>query len=94
MKEIKFSSAIEKIVKALDKGYGSDGLMDGLADQFISNEETDHTNHECVGVGYNLAELAKGKDVFSVDLGTVTYYFIGTEQEILKKVAQAIKDQE
>lgn len=89
MKEIKFSQALDdkcaEVVSNL--GPDADAIMD-LADQFISNDSNEHTNHECVSVGYNLAELAGDKDVYAVEVASLkhTLYFIGTEKEIIKKL--------
>lgn len=93
--EIKTSSAIEEkfneVLEAAD-AMGVDIDIDlGLYDQYIDNQIGEHTADEAVMVGYNLAGLAAGKPVYSVtSRSNFTYYFIGSEEEILKRLDEAL----
>jgi len=78
-----------------------------LASQVDPGEHTDHscttsynndgsTGEDIFTNGYELAVAAKGRDVYVVyeesDDGDVAYFFIGTEEEIIKKLTEALDD--
>lgn len=92
MQEFKVDDKLTKKVWSLLKDQDPSLLVD-ICD-FI--EELEITPFEAAAnIGYDIALTAKGRPVYAVpdniDDPDINYFFIGTPEEILKKIKEAIE---
>jgi len=91
VKKIKHSTKLNDAVsEAFEKN--PEVMADALADVCLNYISEDETLYEAVHIGYNIAQLARDKDVYSitdVPSGSPDVYFVaGTPEEILQKLTR------
>lgn len=86
MKEIKTdSTSLDPLCKKLAE-ENPDALTEA-ADQVLPEGGEGLTFYECVGVGYNLAELAGSQPVFASEIpGGDVLFFIGSLNSVLERL--------
>lgn len=68
--------------------------LDAIADDAFCQDDEDEKKYEAFEAGFNLAKSAGTKDVYEVfikdgegkDATKVSYFFIGTKEEVTKKL--------
>jgi hypothetical protein len=88
MAAFKKSDALDTLIGELE----ADGLQDVLYDGSDGNctpgyDNDGSTGSEIFENGFELALKAAGRDVYAAEQDGVTFFFIGTEEEILQKLS-------
>lgn len=84
----------EKIRKFFDKNQEEDGFWDAIHEGFVIDYDLWHeeADGDCFEEGYNFALESKGGPVCRYATGANTYYWHGSEDEVLERLQDCLSD--